>query len=94
MSISVPSENRSLLWLVSSLLFEVFIITDDLISGAFSLVLGIWGFHKKTLEIGLKPLDRLGNSAIKGSPLLSLIDFDLNHENQLLGLCYFGLEVA
>lgn len=94
MSIIVPSENRSLLWLVSSLSFEVFIIIDDLISDALVLYWEYEDFTKKILEIGLKPLARLGNSAVKGSPLLSLIDFDLNHENQFLGLCYFSLEVA
>lgn len=79
---------------MSSLLFEVFIIIYDLISDVLVLYWGYEDFTKKTLEIGLKPLARLGNSAVKGSPLLSLIDFDFNHENQFLGLCYFGLEVA
>lgn len=47
MSISVPSEYRSLLWLVRSLLFEVFIIIYDLISGALVLYWEYEDFTKK-----------------------------------------------
>lgn len=48
MSIIVPSEYRSLLWFVSSLLFEVFIIIDDLISDASVLYWEYEDFTKKT----------------------------------------------